>query len=126
MMRGGTVRSVRSCRVWALAACALLGHVPLIAHSMPTHAWAWGRAQPVQWSAPLNSGLTPEQLLFALRKRELGAHNYAACSALGYEVQRLQRSQRKAAPQDRAPTETQLAQAQQRQHALRCPAAKKL
>lgn len=121
-----TVRSARSFHAWALAASALTCSLPGLAHSGEASEWRMAQALPVQWSAPLNSGLTPEQLFFALRKRELGTQNYAACTALAREIQRLQRSHRKAAPDERTHTEAQLEQAQQRLAALRCPVDKPL
>lgn len=127
MMHAGTARPARhSCYAWALAACALAGSLPGLAHSDALTHWGSVYTQPVQWSTPPNAGLTPEQLFFALRKRELGAQNYAACTALNREIQRLQRSHRKAAPEERAHTEVQLAQAQQRLATLRCPVGKPL
>jgi len=82
--------------------------------------------QMVQWSAPLSAGITPEQLMFALRKRELSAFHNPECSSLHNKVQRLRRAERRASAKDKPQAMQDLAQAQQRQHQLRCPQASKL
>lgn len=84
------------------------------------------QTQRVQWSAPLPSGITLEQLMFALRKRELSASHNPECPSLHNKVQRLRRAERRASAEDKPQALQDLAQAQQRQHQLRCPQASKL
>lgn len=82
--------------------------------------------QSLQIGLPLASSITPEQLIFALRKRELSTSHNSECTTLHNKVQRLRRAERRAPAEQQSQFAQDLAKAQQRQQKLRCPQAPKL
>lgn len=102
--------------VWALATPAAMAQ-PLVAHGAPP-----GGAQALRVSAGTAQmqGLSPENLLIALRRRQLPHAAQLECSALDTQLPVLARNLHRAAPADKAAAQAALEQAQARFRALRC------
>lgn len=102
--------------VWALATPAAMAQ-PLVAHGAPP-----GEALALRVSAGTvqMQGLSPENLLIALRRRQLPHAAQLECSALDTQLPVLARNLHRAAPADKAAAQAALEQAQARFRALRC------
>ena len=99
--------------VWALATPSAMAQ-PLVAHGAPPGAMrvSAGTAQ--------MQGLSPENLLIALRRRQLPHAAQLECAALDTQLPVLARNLHRAAPADKAAAQAALEQAQARFRALRC------